>query len=83
MSIASGAAAPDLDALATLRRRIADVERGDVRPAFGFATGVSALDAALHGTGGVPRGRLTELLGADGSGTTTLARRSERGTSAR
>jgi hypothetical protein len=75
MSIVSAATAPDLDALATLRRRIADVERGDVRPAFGFATGVSALDAALHGTGGVPRGRLTELLGADGSGTTTLARR--------
>ena len=75
MSIASGATAPDLDALATLRRRIADVERGDVRPAFGFATGVAALDAALHATGGVPRGRLTELLGVDGSGTTTLARR--------
>ncbi len=75
MSIASHATAPDLDALATLRRRIADVERGDVRPAFGFATGVAALDAALHATGGVPRGRLTELLGADGSGTTTLVRR--------
>ena len=75
MSIAPHATAPDLDALATLRRRIADVERGDVRPAFGFATGVAALDAALHATGGVPRGRLTELLGADGSGTTTLVRR--------
>jgi hypothetical protein len=75
MSIAPHATAPDLDALATLRRRIADVERGDVHPTLGFATGVAALDAALHATGGVPRGRLTELLGADGSGTTTLVRR--------
>ena len=36
-------------------------------------TGVAALDAVLQG-GGLPRGRLTELLGSAGSGKTTLAR---------
>jgi hypothetical protein len=36
-------------------------------------TGIGALDAALQG-GGLPRGRLTELLGPTGSGKTTLAR---------
>lgn len=63
------------DPLDALRRRIADVVAGDAPPTPGFRTGVGALDAALHVTGGVPRGRLTELLGAAGSGVTTLARR--------
>ena len=36
-------------------------------------TGIAALDAALLG-GGLPRGRLTELVGPTGSGKTTLAR---------
>jgi recombination protein RecA len=36
-------------------------------------TGIAALDAVLLG-GGLPRGRLTELVGATGSGKTTLAR---------
>lgn len=36
-------------------------------------TGIAALDAALQG-GGLPRGRLTELVGPTGSGKTTLAR---------
>jgi recombination protein RecA len=36
-------------------------------------TGISALDAVLQG-GGLPRGRLTEIVGATGSGKTTLAR---------
>ena len=36
-------------------------------------TGIAALDAALLG-GGLPRGRLTELVGSTGSGKTTLAR---------
>ena len=36
-------------------------------------TGIEALDAVLQG-GGLPRGRLTELLGPTGSGKTTLAR---------
>jgi recombination protein RecA len=36
-------------------------------------TGIAALDAVLQG-GGLPRGRLTEIVGATGSGKTTLAR---------
>ena len=36
-------------------------------------TGIVSLDAALLG-GGLPRGRLTELVGSTGSGKTTLAR---------
>ena len=63
------------DALSALRRRIADVVSGEAPATPGFATGVGPLDLALRHTGGVPRGRLTELLGAAGAGTTTLARR--------
>lgn len=36
-------------------------------------TGFAALDAALNGCGGIPRGRLTELLRAPTSGMTTVA----------
>ena len=36
-------------------------------------TGIAVLDAALSG-GGVPRGRLTEVIGTRGSGKTTLVR---------
>jgi len=39
----------------------------------GIPTGIAALDAALQG-GGLPRGRLTEIVGPTGSGKTTLAR---------
>lgn len=69
-------AAPAL--LDTLRRRIADVvvETPEGR---GWGTGLAALDAALAAQGGVPRGRLTEVLGAPGSGVTTLLRRLVRG----
>ena len=38
-----------------------------------LSTGIAALDAALAGRG-IPRGRLTELLGPRGSGKTTLLR---------
>jgi recombination protein RecA len=36
-------------------------------------TGIAALDAVLQG-GGLPRGRLTEIIGGTGSGKTTLVR---------
>ncbi|MCG3212642.1 MAG: Protein RecA [Anaerolineae bacterium] len=36
-------------------------------------TGFAALDAVLDGCGGIPRARLTELLGAPTSGMTTIA----------
>ena len=36
-------------------------------------TGFAALDAALDGCNGIPRGRITELLGAPTSGMTTIA----------
>ncbi len=36
-------------------------------------TGIATLDAVLQG-GGLPRGRLTEIVGAPGSGKTTIAR---------
>ena len=38
-----------------------------------IAAGIAALDAVLQG-GGLPRGRLTEVVGSIGSGKTTLAR---------
>jgi recombination protein RecA len=42
-------------------------------PPPAIPTGIAALDAVLLG-GGLPRGRLTELLGPTGSGKTTLVR---------
>ena len=42
-------------------------------PTPALPTGVAALDAVLAG-GGLPRGRLTEIVGPTGSGKTTLAR---------
>ena len=40
----------------------------------GLPTGIAELDGALNG-GGLPKGRLTEISGARGSGRTTLLRR--------
>ncbi|GAB4434641.1 MAG: hypothetical protein Kow0031_16390 [Anaerolineae bacterium] len=42
-------------------------------PANAIPTGFAALDAALDGCGGIPRGRISELLGAPTSGMTTIA----------
>ena len=59
--------------LDALRRRLAEV-LGEPRPeAPGLPTGVAALDRLLPG-GGLPRGRLTTLVGPAGGGRTTLVR---------
>ena len=67
-------------ALATAERRRAVAELRKLLPngaspaaAAGLSTGIAALDAALA-KHGIPRGRLTELLGRRGSGKTTLLR---------
>lgn len=51
------------------------VQRG-ARPVAALPTiltGFAALDAILDGCGGIPRQRITELLGAPTSGTGTIA----------
>jgi hypothetical protein len=66
--------------LLALRQELARVVDGDDAAAAGRAsrpalsTGVVALDRVLA-DGGLPRGRLTEIVGAMGSGRTTLLRR--------
>ena len=59
--------------LAALRRRLAEVVGEPRLEAAGLATGLAALDRLLPG-GGVPRGRLTELVGPRSGGRTTLVR---------
>lgn len=59
--------------IAALRQQLADIVEGTRPTTPGLTTGVAALDAALPG-GGLPRGRLTEITGAPGSGVTTLTR---------
>ncbi|MBC7791585.1 MAG: hypothetical protein H7Z74_16690, partial [Anaerolineae bacterium] len=62
-------------ALATLKKNLADLV--PVSPTgsdiTGLASGIDALDSALPSRG-IPMGRLTELLGARGSGKTTFLR---------
>lgn len=64
-------------AVTALQQRWGDtaVQRG-ARPAAtlpAISTGFAALDAILDGCHGIPRNRLTELLGAPTSGMTTIA----------
>lgn len=58
--------------LAGLRARIAQVIPQQPAAVPSLATGIVELDAALGG--GIPRGRMTELVGPMGSGTVTLVR---------
>ncbi|HSC32245.1 MAG TPA: hypothetical protein VLD17_10980 [Gemmatimonadaceae bacterium] len=81
MTAAASALVPAVaPSLATIERRRAVAELRKLLPndaspaaATGLSTGIAALDAALA-KHGVPRGRLTELLGRYGSGKTTLLR---------
>lgn len=60
-------------ALKLLREQLAAVVAGTPSSTPGLPTGIAALDARLPG-GGLPRGRLTELLAPAGLGKTSLAR---------
>lgn len=59
--------------LAVLRQQLAAVVAGTPSSTPGLPTGFAALDTILPG-GGIPRGRLTELLAPAGAGKTTIAR---------
>ena len=59
--------------LVALRQRLAAVTEAPAIEVRSLATGVAPLDAILT-RGGIPSGRLTELLGARGAGKTTLLR---------
>ncbi len=59
--------------LALLRQQLAEVLDGTKPGTPGLPTGIAALDAALPNSG-LPRGRLTELVGAPGGGKTTVVR---------
>lgn len=59
--------------LSLLREQLAAVVAGTPSATPGLPTGLTSLDAVLPG-GGLPRGRLTELLAPAGAGKTTLAR---------
>ena len=50
------------------------LRRAEAAPAVPhIPTGFAPLDQALTGLGGIPRGRITEILGAPTSGKATLA----------
>ena len=63
-----------MSSLALLKQRLAELRAPERPVAPGVATGLDALDRALA-SGVIPRGRLTEVVGARGSGRTTLVRR--------
>jgi len=60
-------------AVAQLRQQLAAVVAGTPSSTPGLPTGLAALDAALPG-GGIPLGRITELLAEQGFGKTTITR---------
>lgn len=60
--------------VALLRQQLAEVVEATRPGTPGLATGIAALDTALP-NGGLPRGRLTEMVGSPGSGKTTLVHR--------
>ena len=62
-----------MTALATLKQQLAEIADAPRPGQHGLTTGVEALDAALPSRG-IPRGRLTEVVGTRGSGKTTFLR---------
>jgi recombination protein RecA len=68
-------------AVALLRAQLAAILAPAPSGEEPLATGVAVLDAAL--AGGIPRGRVTELVAVPGSGATTLVRRLVETTAAR
>jgi energy-coupling factor transporter ATP-binding protein EcfA2 len=65
---------PSPVSLALLRQHLSEIIAGTPPGTPGLTTGLDALDSALPNHG-LPRGRLTELVGLPGSGKTTLVRR--------
>lgn len=64
-----------VDALSEVQKRIALITSAEpADPASALGTGIAELDAVLSRRG-IPRGRLTEVTGARGSGKATLLRR--------
>jgi recombination protein RecA len=64
-----------VDALSEIQKRIALITSAEpADPSSALGTGIAELDAALSRRG-IPRGRLTEVTGARGSGKATLLRR--------
>jgi hypothetical protein len=64
-----------VDALSEVQRRIALITSAEpADPSSALGTGIAELDAVLSRRG-IPRGRLTEVIGARGSGKATLLRR--------
>jgi hypothetical protein len=64
-----------VDALPEIQKRIALITSAEpADPSSALGTGIAELDAALSRRG-IPRGRLTEVTGARGSGKATLLRR--------
>ncbi|HKG92395.1 MAG TPA: hypothetical protein VKA84_10905 [Gemmatimonadaceae bacterium] len=58
---------------ALLRRQLAEVVDAERAAAPPLSTGIAALDRLLPGGGGLPRGRITEVV-SHGGGTTTFVR---------
>ena len=64
-----------VDALSEIQKRIALITSAEpADPSSALGTGIAELDAVLSRRG-IPRGRLTEVAGARGSGKATLLRR--------